>query len=410
MISPNVKIISWNVRDLNATERCLAVHETLAISSCQIICLQEMKLQNIDSFLALLLDAYKLDKFAFKPAVGTKGGILLLWKDSDVVMSNVRIGLYSISAEVTLRHCMTPFSISTVYGPSRRDDKETFLQHLRHLKPPDGTCWLILGDFNLIYKASDKNNSNLNQSLMSRFRRTIDYYQIKEIKLQNRKYTWSNERRHPTLVRLDRVFCTQSWDLTFDACALHALSSSHSDHCLLLLTNQSGPRRASPFKFENFWTHLPCFQEVVAQAWQAPTTHTKPFHRLGHKLFTMALALKKWSKSLLSVARQKLHMAQEVIQHLDEAQESRALSNAEFNLRTKHKKRILSWLIIEKARKKQCSRISNIREGDANTHFFHLRANGRRERILFNAFTTSRAGSLITRTNNASCRTTSVAA
>jgi hypothetical protein len=94
----------------------------------------------------------------------------------------------------------------------------------------------------------------------------------------------------------------------------------------------------------------------------------------------MALALKKWSKSLLSVARQKLHMAQEVIQHLDEAQESRALSNAEFNLRTKHKKRILSWLIIEKARKKQCSRISNIREGDANTHFFHLRANGRRRK------------------------------
>jgi hypothetical protein len=74
-------------------------------------------------------------------------------------------------------------------------------------------------------------------------------------------------------------------------------------------------------------------------------------------------------------------MAQEIILRLDEAQEFRALSDAEYNLGTKlKKKRILSWLVIEKARKKQCARISNIREGDANTRFFHLRANGRRRK------------------------------
>jgi hypothetical protein len=57
---------------------------------------------------------------------------------------------------------------------------------------------------------------------------------------------------------------------------LHALSSSHSDHCPLLLTNQSGPRRPTPFKFENFWAKLPRFQEIVALAWNAPTSHTSP--------------------------------------------------------------------------------------------------------------------------------------
>jgi hypothetical protein len=40
---------------------------------------------------------------------------------------------------------------------------------------------------------------------------------------------------------------------------LHPLSSSHSDHCPLLLMNHSGPRRSTPFKFENFWTKLPHF-------------------------------------------------------------------------------------------------------------------------------------------------------
>jgi hypothetical protein len=92
------------------------------------------------------------------------------------------------------------------------------------------------------------------------------------------------------------------------------------------------------------------------------------------------VALQKWSRSFLSDARQKLLMAQEIILRLDEAQDIRQLSSAEFNLRSKLKKRITGWLAVEKARKKQCARINNIREGDANTRFFHLRANGRRRK------------------------------
>jgi hypothetical protein len=56
-------------------------------------------------------------------------------------------------------------------------------------------------------------------------------------------------------------------------------------------------------------------------------------------------------------------MAQEVILRLDEAQYSRSLSTAEHNLWVKLKKRILGWLVIEKARKKHCAKISHIKEG-----------------------------------------------
>jgi hypothetical protein len=94
----------------------------------------------------------------------------------------------------------------------------------------------------------------------------------------------------------------------------------------------------------------------------------------------LSQALKKWSGSLLSGTRLKLLMAQEVILCLDEAQDSRSLSTAESNLRSKLKKRTLGWLVIEKARKRQSGRISHIKEGDTNTRFFHLRANGRRRK------------------------------
>jgi hypothetical protein len=46
----------------------------------------------------------------------------------------------------------------------------------------------------------------------------------------------------------------------------------------------------------------------------------------------------------------------------------------------KAEKRILGWLVIEKARRKQSARIKHVKEGDANTRFFHLRANGRRRK------------------------------
>jgi hypothetical protein len=80
---------------------------------------------------------------------------------------------------------------------------------------------------------------------------------------------------------------------------------------------------------------LPCFQEIVAQAWQSPTSHTEPFHCLGHKLHTTSAALNKWSASLLSEALYKLLMAQEIILRLDEAQDFRGLSTAEASLQNR---------------------------------------------------------------------------
>jgi endonuclease/exonuclease/phosphatase family metal-dependent hydrolase len=87
---------------------------------------------------------------------------------------------------------------------------------------------------------------------MRNFRSTPNSCNLKEVHLQNRKFTWSNERRNPTMVRLDRVFCNKAWDLAFSTHILQALSTSLSDHCLLLLSNQESPRRPQLFHFENF--------------------------------------------------------------------------------------------------------------------------------------------------------------
>jgi len=83
---------------------------------------------------------------------------------------------------------------------------------------------------------------------------------------------------------------------------------------------------------------------------------------------------------LVSEAKLLLHMALDVVHHLDIAQETRELSTAEFQLRRRLKRRILGLAVIERTRKRQASRIVNLREGDANTKFFHLKANARKRK------------------------------
>jgi len=113
--------------------------------------------------------------------------------------------------------------------------------------PPNHDRWLILGDFNLIYQVEDKNNSNLNHQLMASFKVVIDDLGLKEIRLNGRRFIWSNEQDTPTLTRIDRIFYTPEWELLFPTWFLHSLPSLMSGHTTLLLQGELDHRHNSSF-------------------------------------------------------------------------------------------------------------------------------------------------------------------
>ena len=70
----------------------------------------------------------------------------------------------------------------------------------------------------MIYQERDKSNPNL-------FRKAIDQVGLKEVKCKNCRYTWSNERENPTLVKLDMVLYNPAWDFHFGNHTLSVLPS-----------------------------------------------------------------------------------------------------------------------------------------------------------------------------------------
>jgi endonuclease/exonuclease/phosphatase family metal-dependent hydrolase len=109
------------------------------------------------------------------------------------------------------------------------------MQELTDLRQHMLPEWLLLGDFNLIYRAQDKNNGRLNLTLLSSFKSMIDNLLLAPIELQGKRFTWCNDQQMPTMTKTNHFFATSEWLASFPRTHLQALASLGSDHCPLFL-------------------------------------------------------------------------------------------------------------------------------------------------------------------------------
>lgn len=238
----------------------------------------------------------EFDGSTYLPADDTRGGILIAWKSRAVTISD---SLFTQNA-ITVKVCApsgTPWWLTTVYGPQSDPDKILFLQELRDIRAACPGPWMLCGDFNLIYRDADKSAGTLNRRMMGRFRRAINDLAPKEVYLNGRRFTWSNEQTPPTLVHLDRVLCTSDWEDYHGECHLTCLASVVSDHCPLLLDCSPMPTARRRFRFEAFWPSRDGFQDTVTTAWSS-VDDPDPFQRLVRRLQATARALTSWSDEL----------------------------------------------------------------------------------------------------------------
>jgi exonuclease III len=139
------------------------VRDLVADHHCDLICLQETKLQVVDELvITSTLGQDFSQHYAMLLTVGMRGGVLLTCSQCHYTMSQVTIRSYSVTTTINRIVDGATWTVIRVYGPQEDTNKLLFLQELRQIKQIASKCWILVGDFNLIYRASDKSTDRVN--------------------------------------------------------------------------------------------------------------------------------------------------------------------------------------------------------------------------------------------------------
>ena len=155
-----LELVCWNVRGLNSPAKRKALRGFVDSTRAAIVFILETKLEVVDTFVILQCMGPNYDGFTYLPASDTRGGIFVAWDITRVLLSNYVNDSHSISAYVSPKEG-EPWWLTVVYGPQEDERKINFLNELSERRSLCPGPWLVLGDFNLILYAADKNNSNL---------------------------------------------------------------------------------------------------------------------------------------------------------------------------------------------------------------------------------------------------------
>lgn len=207
MADHHCSVLNWNVRGLNNLARRRIVRDLASLHHASVVCIQETKLQLIDRQIVLeTFGTAFADSFCFLPAQYTRGGILLAFSVDFFDITSTSGSLNSVSANVVMRASAASWSISAVYGPQTDSEKLSFIDELKNLRAAMLLAWLLLGDFNLICRAEDKNNAMVNRRLINSFRAALNAMEVTELRLHSRRFTWASNCHLQTRAKIDHMF------------------------------------------------------------------------------------------------------------------------------------------------------------------------------------------------------------
>jgi hypothetical protein len=125
----------------------------------------------------------------------------LIAKNKCSIVSQIVTRRYSVIASITRKFDNETWALTVVYGPQSESDKLCFMQELKAIQQTFQDRWMLLGDFNLICRASDKSGGRINRRLLNAFRQLLNDIEMKEIHLHGRCYTWTSGTQTPKLIK-----------------------------------------------------------------------------------------------------------------------------------------------------------------------------------------------------------------
>lgn len=142
-----------------------------------------------------------------------------------------------------------------VYGAAQPELKPDFLADLVRVCGDERLPIIVGGDFNIIRRQEEKNNDNFNGRWSFMFNMIIESFDLREIELCDRQFTWDNSLPIPTYEKLCRVLTSVDWEQKFPLVTIRALQRAISDHAPLLIYSRESTHvgNRNTFSFELGW-------------------------------------------------------------------------------------------------------------------------------------------------------------
>lgn len=271
-----------------------------------------------------------------------------------------------------------------VYAPCDRAGKVDLWNSLIGLKNSIGIDdWCVLGDFNAVRCPEERkgqgNSSSTQRLESSDFNQFIEGMELLDIPLIGRRFTWMKPNGLQ-MSRLDRILVTSTWIDSWPGFSQEVLPRDISDHCPLLLRNSNQNWGPKPFRFLNCWFDDPRFKGFVLDTWRGFQIDGWGAYVLKEKLKNLKTCLNKWNIETFGDLNRRKKEIVEKINELEKKAESGDLRDDELKQR---KEWVVEFWRCSKqieSLASQKAKVKWVKEGDANTKFFHTMVNYKRKK------------------------------
>jgi hypothetical protein len=172
------------------------------------------------------------------------------------------------------------------------------------------------------------------------------------------------------LEKLDWIFTSSGWSLSFPNTSAYAISHATSDHVPYITQMDAMVPKSNIFRFENFWVSLPDFLPMVKFFWDLPHGRADGALTISAKFKALRRGLKAWSKEI-SKLNKLINNSSFVLALLDGLEEQRSLPLMENNFKKQLRTHLLQLLESKRVYWKQRSTLRWVKFGDENTKLFH---------------------------------------
>jgi exonuclease III len=268
-----MKTVAQNCRGLGNQPAVNGLLELQRTEDPDILFLSETKL--VGREMEFLRWKLNMPNMVVVDSVGRSGGLALFWK-REVDVSLRWKGRYHIDVDV-MEENGTKWRLTGIYGESKAGEKENTWKLLRNLHEQSDLPWMIMGDFNEILFAGEKEGGPArNQGCMDAFRRTLEHCELEDLGYVGDPFTWRNNWHVASgyiRERLDRVVANSAWRCLFPLYKVINGDPRHSDHRPLItelneqscfLENRGSGEKC--FRFEASWLQEEGCEHIIEEA------------------------------------------------------------------------------------------------------------------------------------------------